>query len=119
MIAKLREGLAHRFGPLLAQRRFGLHPQHGEGGAELVRGVGDEPSLKGDRVTDPSHQLVDSIDQRGQLVGSVMAMKWSKVRGRAPRYFGADPAKRSQASPDAQPDHPRSSEKQHERSEER
>ena len=52
VLEQIGEGAHHRGGILLAQRELGLGLDDGEWGAELVRGVGDEPPLRGEGLAE-------------------------------------------------------------------
>ena len=54
-----------------ARRHFGLHAQACQRRLQLVRGVGQEVPLRGDRAVQPLQQVVDGAHQWHHLVGHV------------------------------------------------
>ena len=92
---------------LLAQDELGLGLDDRERRAELVRRVGDEPPLPGDRAPEPLHQVVDGGDERRDLRGRPLELDGREVVGGPARDRIARLVERAQAARHAEPDDPR------------
>ena len=63
----------------LALRQLGLHPQPGQRGFELVRGVGQKMLLAAHRTVQPGQQIVHRADQRRHLFGYIVLAQRRQV----------------------------------------
>ena len=83
----------------LGQRDVERGPHRGQRGAQLVRGVGDEPALRGERVLQPLEQPVDGVAEFLELVSRAGARP--AARPGCPRRSAGRP--RSSGGPGAAP----------------
>jgi hypothetical protein len=81
----------------VAQSDRGLRLQHGERGAQLMRGVGDEAPLQRDIGLDSRESVVQRVDQRLQFGLEVLAGSRLKRAGIAGDELAAQAQQRRQA----------------------